>query len=394
MKKHSQRTPKPPPTGSPVHVVRGIGRLVELVLYVRAGGRCEFDGCNKAVLENPLTLTMGNFGEKAHIVAFSDSGPRGQDGRRPNDINSLPNLMLLCPICHLEIDRHPERYPRAVLEKYKEEHEGRIALVTSSSPDRKTTIVQLKARIGGKQVAIPPPDVFAAVAPMFPEDANGFMIDVSEFDDRDPHFLDLAARRVDEVLRPLQESRLVGQPARHVSVFAFGPIPLLMYLGSRLSDKLHVEFFQFHRDTKDWTWKEAGPPAEFALRLLRSGTDPSQVALLLSLSGTVRQEALPSAIDGRFFVYELALVSQQPSLMFLNTRADLIAFRRAYLGVFSTFEKNHPPLGTVHFFPAIPLPVAVMCGHDLLNKAHPSLLVYDLDKAHGGYTPRLTINAT
>jgi len=76
-------------------------------------------------------------------------------------------------------------------------------IVTGTSPNRKTTIVLLKSRIGGKQVAIPPPDVFSAVAPFYPEDRNAFTIDVSEFDDRDRSFLDLARRRIDEVLRPL-----------------------------------------------------------------------------------------------------------------------------------------------------------------------------------------------
>ena len=241
-------------------------------------------------------------------------------------------------------------------------------------------------------MAIPPPDIFAAISPFYPEDSHGFIIDVSEIDDRAPNFLDVARNRVDEVLRPLQEQRLQGQPARHVSVFAFGPIPLLAYLGSHLSDKLHVDFYQFHRDTKDWRWKENGKAAKYTLRLIRPGTDRSHVALLLSLSGTVRPEAFPDSIDDTFFLYELTLANQQPNLMFLKTRADLTAFRLAYLGAFSTFERDHPPLEAVHFFPAVPLPVAVMCGHDLLNKAHPALHIYDLDKGNGGYTHRLTLN--
>lgn len=384
-------SPKREKTGSPVRRVRSVPRLVELVLYVRAGGRCEFDGCNKPVLENPLTLTVDNYGEKAHIVAFSESGPRGGEGVRPKDVHALPNLMLLCPTCHLEIDRHSARYPRKLLEQYKAEHERRIALVTSASPNRKTTIVQLKAQIGGKMPAIPAPDIFEAVAPWFPEDPYGFPIDLSELDDRDPDFLEFATRRVDEKLRPLYEQRLQGQPARRISVFAFGPIPLLAYLGSKLSDKLPVEFFQFHRDTKSWQWKNRGTPLRFKFALKRAGTDPAKVALLLSVSGTVRIENFPPEIGPDFFLYELS-VSSTPELMALNTRKDLVAFRKAYLGAFSALERDHPPLGLVHLFPAVPLPIAVMCGHELLNKAHPAVLVYDLDKTGGGYRPTIRIN--
>lgn len=390
MKTPSTREPKA--ASSPVKQVRSIGRL-ELVLYVRAGGRCEFNGCNEPLLENPLTLTVGKYGENAHIVAFSENGPRGRDGLRPTDINELPNLMLLCKRCHTEIDRHPDRYPRSLLERHKAEHEHRVEMVLSSSPNRKTTIVQLRSPIGGKAVAIPPPDVFAAVAPYYPEDRNGFMIDLSGYDDRDPNFMDAAVRRIDEVLRPLHAPRFDGTPTRHVSVFAFAPIPVLMYLGTRISDKLAVRFFQFHRDTKQWAWKEEGAPVEFRLALRRPGTNPTHVALLLSLSGTVRPELLPTTIDDSYFLYEIVPTGCDPSLFLLNTYEDLLSFRRAYLDAFSRFEVDHPLANRVHLFPAVPLSVALVCGHDLLNKAHPTIDVYDIDKADGGYGCRVTLNA-
>lgn len=370
-----------------------IGRPAERVLYARTAGRCEFDGCNRSLFENGLTRSIGNFGEKAHIVAFSEAGPRGADGPRPEDIDALGNIMLLCRICHAEIDQNPERYPRAVLEQYKRAHEDRIALVTSAAPDRKTTIVQLKARIGGKPVSIPAPDVFAAVAPMFPEDPNAYVVDVSAFDDRDPGFLPAAMRRIDEVLRPLHEEKLIGHPAKHISVFAFGPIPLLVYLGSRLSDKLAVDFFQFHRIPKTWKWNEStGHPAAFEVRERRSGTDPRNVALLMSVSGVVNLDRLPQSIGSSFHVFELAPRNMAPSLFVLNTREDLMGFRRGFLDALSLFERTNPDVDRIHLFPAIPLPCAVMTGHDLLTKAHPTIEVYDLDRNEGGYQHRLTLN--
>jgi HNH endonuclease len=95
---------------SPVRQVRAIPPLVRLFLFVQAGGRCEFDGCNKYLLEHHVTLREGNFAEVAHIVAFQPEGPRGRAGQRPREINNVGNLMLLCPDCHKVIDDHPERY--------------------------------------------------------------------------------------------------------------------------------------------------------------------------------------------------------------------------------------------------------------------------------------------
>ena len=377
---------------SPVRRVRNAGRLKELILYVRAGGRCEFDGCNKYLLRNPLTLTQANFGKKAHIVAFKESGPRGRQGRRPKDINAPSNLMLLCSTCHDEIDKHPEKHPRQVLELFKVAHEKRIELVTAAGPDRKTAVVQFKAKIGGKDVAIPAPDVFAAVAPNFPENDQGLIIDCCAFDDRNPRFMALAAAEIDRKLQPLLEPRMKGEIPRHGSLFAFGPIPLLVHLGSRLSDKMPVDFYQYHRDTKSWVWKKRGDPARYIHTKLREGTNPNKVALTLSLSGKIGLGDLPPDIDGSFTVFELTLTGQTPNTMFLNTRADLDAFRVAYQLLLGEILAGHGMLDTIHLFPAVPVPIAVMCGHDLLNKTHPSLRVYDHDKANGGFTYQLTVN--
>src|SRR5437773_1323404 len=134
---------------SPVFKARGIKPLNRLLLFVRAGGRCQFDGCNRDVLRHHVTLTEGIFGDMAHVVAFRPSGPRGLQGRRPTDINDLRNLMLLCPTCHRLVDRRPPKYSRRTLEEYKARHERRIRYVTALGPDRKTTIVVLRARVGG-----------------------------------------------------------------------------------------------------------------------------------------------------------------------------------------------------------------------------------------------------
>lgn len=62
---------------SAVVPVRRLRDLTRMLLFVRAGGRCEFDGCSRYLIEHPVTLTEGNFAQVAHIVAFRIAGPRG-----------------------------------------------------------------------------------------------------------------------------------------------------------------------------------------------------------------------------------------------------------------------------------------------------------------------------
>src|ERR1700720_1769959 len=87
-------------SSSAINPARNITPAVKMLLAARSGGRCEFAGCNKYLFEHSLTLRRGNFSEHAHIVAFSEGGPRGREGRRPSNIHSPNNLMLLCAECH------------------------------------------------------------------------------------------------------------------------------------------------------------------------------------------------------------------------------------------------------------------------------------------------------
>ena len=74
--------------GNPCHAA-ALRDLTRLLLVVRAGGRCEFDGHNEYLLHHPLTLTPGNFAQMAHIVAFKEDGPRGKSPLRPTYINDF-----------------------------------------------------------------------------------------------------------------------------------------------------------------------------------------------------------------------------------------------------------------------------------------------------------------
>ena len=79
----------------------------------------------------------------------------------------------------------------------------------------------------------------------------------------------------------------------HISLFALAPIPLLVYLGSKLSNKVPVDVFQRHRDTEDWVWKDSGTPAEYHFDKIREGRGRGCIALILSLSGKIKPGGMP-----------------------------------------------------------------------------------------------------
>ncbi len=260
--------------------------------------------------------------------------------------------------------------------------------MTGLAPDLRTVVVQLKACINGDAVEIPLTDVTGAVAPRYPADRRGHVIDITPFHDEGSSF-GAARMEVRRRIERLYEPGMDADKVRHISVFALAPIPMLVYLGARLSNKIPVDLYQRHRDTKDWAWKHDGDPVNYMIRTVREGRDASKVAVVLPLSGAISRDRLPASIDDNFTVYELALDGRAPSTDFLRRRDDLIRFESVYRELLASIELRHPRVELIHLFPAVPAPVAIACGHHLLQKVHPPLLVYDFVAAEGGFIPRL-----
>lgn len=387
----SRRTKAP---NSPVKLARGIPKPTQLLLAVRAGGRCQFKGCNEFLYENKLTRKTGNFSEQAHIVAFSLDGPRGRTRQRPRDPHDIANLMLLCPGCHKEIDTRPIEYPQSLLEKFKSDHEERINHLTSLGPEQRSTVVQLKSRIFGHAVDIPTPHVYSAISPRYPSDSKGHVIDLTRIkDDNIEQYYDLAKREIAREVASLYEPGMSADDTKHISIFALAQIPLLMHLGRCLSNKIETEFYQRHRTESDpWKWPEDGPAVFYSAEQLQSGTNSQNVALVLSLSGPIALTALPAHIDDTFTIYEIRPISVKPGTDFLRKRSDLQEFRRQYRALLASIRGEHPNVAAVHVFPAAPAPIAITCGHDLLPKVDPALIVYDFVKTQGGFIRRIAVN--
>lgn len=376
--------------GSTSAVIKPRSRQVppqtRLFLYVHAGGRCEFDGCNDYLLEHHVTKTDGNFAEMAHIYAFSGGGPRAK--KRKGAVHALSNLMLLCPKCHKEIDEHAEKWTVSVLRKFKRSHEDRVHMLTGTSPDRDTTAVVLRGLVAGKPVTISTAEMQAAVAPRYVSAREACEIDLTALpDSTDPGFWEQGAKAIRQKMQRCLES-----PPQHVSVFALAPIPLLMVLGECLSDKIPTELYQRHRDSESWRWKATGEVINFETKRLRQGSDATRVALLVAVSGALPESDLPQDIDRTYSVFRIASTNALPGTGILQVANSLREFGSEYRRALRQIASEHPNVTEIAVFPAVPAPVAVAMGRDLLPKRDPALIVYDFNKAQGGFKKTLEIN--
>ena len=88
-------------------VTRHISAATQQELWVRAAGRCQFDGHNRLLYMSCVTQETVNAAQKAHIYALSEKGPRGHGPYKDNldALNDVSNLMLMCYDCHKKIDQ-------------------------------------------------------------------------------------------------------------------------------------------------------------------------------------------------------------------------------------------------------------------------------------------------
>ena len=373
--KPSQRTKQ---NTSPVTRVsrKAIGEKRTIILYVQAGGRCEFRGCNKYLLKHSVTHTVDNYGELAHIVAYSPGGPRGAMRHRLK-----------------EIDRHPAKYPIALLRDFKREHEDNVYHSTGIMRSQMTAIVRLEAPINGQPVSIPMPQVDSAISPTLRAEKPSCHIDLNALSPSGEQETMRAAQRIiEQRIKDFLTPGLPSDRVEHVSIFGLAPIPLLVFLGYQIGNTIPTDIYHHHHDRDDWTWKKKEHHVSFDHELVRKGKDAMCVALLVSISGSTDPDTLPYGLGDQAYIYEISPRETKPSTNCLQTRESLENFRRTYEDCRRDLRRSHPHLEVIHLFPAVPPPIAILCGRELMPKVDPALVVYDYNKVHGGFTHALEVN--
>jgi hypothetical protein len=367
----------------------------QLKLWVAAAGRCSFPGCHDRLDIDSLTMTEINHANIAHIVAAKKGGPRGNHPLPLNKRCHISNLILVCTKCHKLVDDKTQvsKYTVEKLIAYKVQHESRMEYLTDLSPKLKTTIVRCRANIQDEIVQIPFDDIQEAVEPMYPTNKIGIEIDLTKTPaDDSPVYWMSKKREIRSIVDRILSPSIATNDIDHLSVFALGPIPLLMHLGNCLSNKVPTELFQRHRHNEKWAWKKSGKATLYKINNYQAKNSGDNVALILSLSGSVARERLPTPIRLESPIFEITLLERDPSPTYLNTKDCLRNFRLIYRDCISQIMTKHPKTKTIHMFCAVPAPIAVLCGRELLHKADPTVAVYDFDKNEGGFKFAMEIN--
>jgi hypothetical protein len=368
---------------------------VERELWARAAGRCQFNGCNRLLYKSPVTQERVNISEKAHIYSFSPAGPRGRGphARNATHLNDVRNLMLVCHECHKTIDqdKNGDRYSANLLKKWKALHEARIVVVTGISPTKKSHVVLFGAKIGEQKSALQFDEAVEAMFPnRFPAEERAVELSMlCEHEDSLEKYWPTESDNLRSAFERYVTPLINEDKACHFSVFGFAPQPLLILLGSLITDKIPTEVYQLHREPRTWQWQPH--PSEFEFHVKNPQQAKENPVLIISLSTPIHHDRILATAGPNPSIWELTI--DEPHNDFLKSEAQLGMFREKIRKLMASIASAHGNETHLKIFPAMPVACAVELGRVRMPKADMPWTIFDQNNKRNGFIPTLRIGA-
>lgn len=358
-----------------------ISEKQRLFLWARSAGRCQI--CNKSVYEDSLTFEEVNVGDLAHIIGSSADGPRGDMQLSAQLDADVSNLMLLCKEHHKKIDTKEfvQEYPLERLRELKRRHEERIEFVTSIGDENKSYVLIYGANIAQQNNPVDFSLVTRAMLPeMYPAERTPIRIHLvgSILTDDKAAFWVTERENLKHKFNTLVKERIDRSEITHLSAFALAPIPLLIELGTLLTDKTRVEVYQLRREPQSWKWQSI-EDANFDYIITRpDDLSTKNVALTMSLSGTIPPKDVLDAIGEDTAVWNLTIPNVGND--FMRSKDQLSMFRKTFRKLLDDIKLAHGRSAILNLFPAIPVSVALEIGRVWMPKADLPIVIYDRNR--------------
>ena len=355
------------------------------ILIARAGGRCQFENCNKNVFLDEVTLDDTNDSNVAHIIASSPDGPRGSKAQSFVMSDKIENLMLMCLDHHHLIDEKGQEriYTVERLRAMKASQEERVQKLMDNLNADVTTMLHLTSPIKGKQS-----DSFSAreaakafLPRMRAESEYAMTISVPPFGEyRSEEYWQRAERWLDNHFSYTVSSKVDNCPNTHLSVFPLAPIPLIMKLGFLIGDKVRANVYQKAKHPDTWEWQSTELTNDFKVEE-KNFERGAGVAIVLSVTAEIEMEAVLKVAAFKT-VYILRADRQGDES--IKSEQDLSAFWHKYKELCESLKGEEE----LSVFPAVPVSAAFEMGRRYMVGVYPKMVIYDRD---GDFFETLTI---
>ncbi len=179
---------------------------------------------------------------------------------------------------------------------------------------------------------------------------------------------------IDQIVDKKLREGIEQDALRHLSVFAFARLPLLVYLGNKLDDTVPSHVFQRHRSTERWAWPEtAGGKAQFETTTHREAVG-TEAVLLLNSSGTVHEAEVPQSLR-ELPLYSIDVIGAAATMDVIDRPEVLARFEDTFRRLLSQLEATNKGVLHLHVIGAYPVSAAVDLGRVRNPQVHPALVV-------------------
>ncbi len=371
---------------------RNISVPIQNLLWGRAAGRCQFAGCNKPLWLHHVTQETTNLAQKAHIWSFSNKGPRGNKGIEHEQINSFENLMLICHGCHTLIDDaiKEKKYTVEQLKQMKLQHEEMVERVTAISLNRSSHILLYGANIGKHNTALNFNSAVRAVFPEhFPAESTPREIGFGKsdiHDDQSAYWM-MEKTALENGFDSNLARDLKSGEIQHLSVFALAPQPLLIRLGTLLTDISEVQTYQRHREPQTWIWQE--DEVENTFQVIKPKEIKQKLALNISVSASICNSRITKILGEDTSIWTITIPNPHNDI--IRSKNQLTAFRKTFRPLLDKIKKSAGHDKELHIFTAVPVSIAIEIGRAYMPKADMQLCLYDENKSLGGFVKAFNI---
>lgn len=364
---------------------------VKTNLWRASGGRCQFNNCNTPLWVHTATMGKMNKSYIAHIYAFSEGGARYDEVKSPLLATDFSNLMLVCDECHRTFDDKSKEGEHTAerLMAMKKAHEERIELQTGIAPNMRSHVLLYGARIGQHASPLQFYNATQAILPKYyPSMPRPLEIGLqAALEDHNESYWRMEEENL--ITRFKEEVQFLKgrHETQHFSIFGLAPQPLLIKLGTLLSDLYSAEVYQLHREPSTWKWLEHEYDVEH--QFVPASVDSKVVAIKFELSATITDDRIKNTLGEDCCIW--SFTHKNPNNDYLKSRNHLQDFRIQVRKAFDNIKAQHGKDAVIHVFPAMPVSTAIELGRVWMPKADLPMILYDQNRKNGGFFRTLKI---
>lgn len=342
------------------------------LLYGRSAGHCTI--CNRPLQYDNYSHSNVNISEKAHIKAFSDLGPRGENKTlSTQEKNSYDNLILLCGTCHSTIDKKVLEgvYTVDWLKKEKNKKEKDILGVMKCLTPKNIYCLKFISPIADSNFNFEDNQLKQTC---FNNSfhINDTLIDLSDNlnNENKKISLSLLNQQIKDKFKLLNNNGANTE----ICVFGLAPQYLLIKFGYELSDKTDAHIFTKHRN--GWIYNNSTENKNvFSIIQPKQINNNNEVALIISSSADISNNRILKTLGNNIDIWQLK--SNKIGIDNINMQEELSQFSVQCINVLDIIGNIYGKNKEINLFPAMCNSLAIKFGQSVFHKSHNKIIVYD-----------------